>query len=253
MFTGMQNEYHLLTANSVLDDGHPEAWHLEALETSVSNGSLPAGYELSLPREETYLEETYDTYAHRTHPHTHELGGPCLACERMRKDSEYETTGALESYTAASMNFDHEGDADLQKHILAQEVVKLRAEVARLEHQKVNEMADDGTLAALRDEILMLQARKAETIETRETDKRLLKIEIQKLLQEAALASDREHTKRISWKDRVEQAFDVHGNDNRFDVHANDYRDLEMMVEHAAVEHQLVVAVRAMRHQLRSV
>ena len=238
LFTGMQNEYHLVAAGSM---GPGAAGDRVPPEHTAAPTALPTGYDLWLPKADAELHETFNTYAHRSHD-TH-YNTACLPCERMRAESRHEPAtqrdgGALESYTTASLRYQDEDDSDLQKLILAQEVVKLRAEVARLEAQKVHEQAGEGTLAAVRDEILMLQARKAETIEKREVDKKLLRLEIQKLLQEAALISGKERwadTRASGWKERVQHAYDLQ---------AHELDALHLLVDQAASEDDFVQVVR---------
>ena len=241
LFTGMQNEYHLLAATCV---GQDRSGHLLPLDQPTAKAALPEGYDLWLPREDTELQETFNTYGHR-------LGAPdhyhssCLPCARLRDDSGYAPArrdqelessafSALESYTTSSLLYEDEDGSDLQKLILAHEVVKLRAEVARLEAQKVHAQADEGAVAAVRDEILILQARKAQKIEQREIDKKLLQLEIQKLQQEAALISGVKQSvdpKASGWKDRVQHAHDLQ-------AHQRDA--LHLLVDQAASEHEFV-------------
>ena len=238
LFTGMQNEYHLVAAGSM---GPGAAGDRVPPEHTAAPTALPTGYDLWLPKADAELHETFNTYAHRSHD-TH-YNTACLPCERMRAESRHEPAtqrdgGALESYTTASLRYQDEDDSDLQKLILAQEVVKLRAEVARLEAQKVHEQAGEGTLAAVRDEILMLQARKAETIEKREVDKKLLRLETQKLLQEAALISGKERwadSRASGWKERVQHAYDLQ---------AHELDALHLLVDQAASEDDFVQVVR---------
>ena len=64
LFTGMQNEYHLLAANCVGQDG---SGHLLPLDQVTAKAALPEGYDLWLPRDDTELQESFNTYAHRTH------------------------------------------------------------------------------------------------------------------------------------------------------------------------------------------
>jgi hypothetical protein len=253
LFTGMQNEYHLLAATCVGSDG---SGHRLPFDQATPKAALPEGYDLWLPKEDTELQETFNTYGHRlqhvrpsdAHDHYHSA---CLPCERLRAESSYApatrrdqglesaTFSALESYTTSSLLYEDEDGSDLQKLILAQEVVKLRAEVARLEAQKVHDQADEGAVAAVRDEILILQARKAQTIEQREIDKKLLQLEIQKLLQEAALISGVQQSvdpKASGWKDRVQHAHDLQ---------ANELDALHLLVDQAASEHEFVQVVHA--------
>ncbi len=252
LFSGMQNEYHLVAANCVGQDG---SGHLLPLDQVTAKAALPEGYDLWLPRDDTELQESFSTYAHRS---------SCLPCERLRAESrvagasytkprlrEFEDRlssgrdhrlgsaafSALESYTTSSLLYEDEDGNDLQKLILAQEVVKLRAEVARLEAQKVHAEANEGAAAAVRDEILILQARKAQTIEQREIDKKLLKNEIQKLLQEVALISGVQQSvdpKASGWKDRVQHAHDLE---------AHELDALHLLVDQAASEHEFVLVL----------
>jgi hypothetical protein len=235
----MQNEYHLVAANCVGQDG---SGHLLPLDQVTAKAALPEGYDLWLPRDDTELQESFSTYAHRS---------SCLPCERLRAESrvagapatrrdqglESAAFSALETYTTSSLLYEDEDGSDLQKLILAQEVVKLRAEVARLEAQKVHAQANEGAAAAVRDEILILQARKAQTIEQREIDKKLLQLEIQKLLQEAALISGVQQSvdpKASGWKDRVQHAHDLE---------AHELDALHLLVDQAASEHEFVLVL----------
>ena len=83
------------------------------------------------------------------------------------------------------------------------------------------------------------QARKAQTIEKREVDKKLLRLEIQKLLQEAALIDGKERwadTRASGWKDRVQHAYDLE---------AHELDALQLLVDQAASEHDFVQVVHA--------
>jgi hypothetical protein len=216
LFTGLQNEYHLAASDATADTAPV------SLQRAAPDAALPEDYVLSLPTSATRLE------------------GPChaFAGERLHHAATDADRSALDLYAASSVAYDEEQDVDLQKRILAQEVVKLRSEVERLQEQK-SYHASQNDLASARDQILMLQARKAETIQGRHKDKRLLRREIEKLVH-----GNTEHDverSRLSWQDRVELAFEMHD---------EQYKDLEYFVENAAAEYDLVLMLRHLRHSM---
>lgn len=174
LFTGLQNEYHLVVADA--------ASVREAMHPTPSSSALPEGYVLSLPTTARSVVDTRDQYLCR-------LTSSAAASDPL--------PSALDLYTAASMRYDD--DEDLQKKILAQEVVKLRAECCRLQREK-NANSAGHVPASIRDSILMLQARKAEAIARRAKDKKILQCEIDKMRQ---AGMDRDpNGKRLSWTDR---------------------------------------------------
>ena len=203
LFTGLQNEYHLMTVADTTENydlqKRPQESHND-VRSARSQGA--------------------DTF-------TSSCGAGTESLE-----------SALDIYAASSWAFDDEDDVDLQKKILAQEVVKLRSEVARLQEQK-SQHTSHNDLASIRDQILMLQARKAETIQGREKDKRLLRLEIEKLMHGNTISDHQ--MGRLNWKERVELAFETHG---------EAYKTLESFVENAAAEYDLVVMLRHLRHSM---
>jgi len=172
LFTGLQNEYHLVVADA--------ASVREAMRPTPSS-VLPEGYVLSLP---TTARSAVDK-----DQHWGRLASPA--------DASDPPPSALNLYTAVSMQYNDE--EDLQKKILAQEVVKLRAECCRLQEEKQANPAGRGP-ASIRDDILMLQARKAEAIERRAKDKKILQREIAKMRQ--ARTDRKPNGQSQGWKDR---------------------------------------------------
>jgi hypothetical protein len=117
------------------------------------------------------------------------------------------------------------------------EVVKLRAEVSRLQAKPTRTFVNDGSLEPLRDDILLLQAYKAETIEKRERDKILLKRQIAQLLLEAEnIRSGRKMDPGCL--EQMEETLDMHED------------DCQMLVEEAILDKDFASTLRAMRQDL---
>ena len=225
LFTGLQNEYHLAASDATADTAPVSQ------QRAAPDAALPEDYVLSLPTSATHLEGARYAFAGERLHHADLTTYSC--------DAETEAArSALDLYAASSVAYDGEEDVDLQKRILAQEVVKLRSEVERLQEQK-SYHASQNDLASATDQILMLQARKAEIIQGRHKDKRLLRREIEKLMH-GNTENDGERS-RLSWKDRVELAFETHD---------EQYKDLEYFVENAAAEYDLVLMLRHLRHSM---
>jgi len=276
----MQNEYHLVTGNWKHNDGAQEA-------AFQSPPDLPPAYRVPLHQHDTSREEMHHTYAphlpHQVTPMTHQVTGPFVASVASHRKHSAQHMSTHHSYTHDKSGLEtcalasvassalatlactlphpalcvHASQADLQTLILAQELVKLRTEIERLQLEKKRravhlqqmhkqhmhmhhvDMTDE--CRALRHEILVLQARKAHIIHHRDLDVKSLRIEIQKLHVTLDVGSPEGAAQGFDWHTSVEahgsRGFTPHNvggfmsHDSTGSVERGDDREVQSVVQ----------------------